>query len=389
MSIDEEPISLYCDFVCCLCCSCISIPRFFKRSLSLIGRVILLAGLHLCCARAEVKNFGFTVNFSHTASYTSPSDPWFETDSFDGGGGDIDGFEYARILNASGGWGVATSNLKFDIKPGVLRVGWVGDTNVAGGIGLPEATAESRVRMNLNLIWNETFTIDHVIAPVGTELEILLCQRLIYTIHSYEPQLDAATFFSRTDFSPSSGPGWTVTDQISYPPDSGQGLDYRAEILKLKVGDTISLYQVITTIGQSYRQVTSGESFVDGSGVGYIDVDSWHSQRIGIRGLTPGTRIVSASGHVYPEHAMSPEDVEKGLRDLRIKSKAYDPQTRFVSFSVDAIPGASYVLEKSTDLKSWRSVSAPQIPPNFQEITFVDSLVNEPRGFWRIRATSL
>lgn len=358
-----------------------------QMAAALACRALMMAVLSLNWAHGDVTNFGYMVNFTHSASYSPPTNPWIEQESkvlVELGKKE---FNHSKDFRPFGDWGDVDSGFSFSISPGYLWIYWSALTNVESGVGNPQATIDCRARLNLALIWNETFSVDHDTSPDGSDVQIVVSHGLTYSLDGKHPNQDAFNFDVQTRFSTPEG-DWQIDGGDAFPrtePIDPQG-KYEAGILNVKVGDVVTLSMSIRAVGQTYCELINGQPPIGGGTFNAVEFDCTRSHRIGIRALTPGTQIVSASGHVYPGHAMSPAAVQSGLAGLHIKSGVYNPATGRIGFAFDAIPGASYVLQKSTDLQNWTSVTAPRMPENFQEIILEDSLSDEERAFWRIEA---
>lgn len=365
------------------------VSRSRKTAASLIYFALLLIGVGFSDASAGTTNFGFSVIFNHSAAYTESTVRTEESDAGNINGNGIKVFSYTRDLSVGTvfGLGDAWSELRFGIEPGHLKLYWLGQAETGNG-DTSQATVDLRARMAIQVVWNETFTIENVFVGPGADVEIEVSHGLAASLSGVRTLQDSAALFAQTQFSTPTV-DWTIAGESAFPHSQQTTNDYQPRFLTVKSGEQITLSQIFRASGQSYAQLLNGAPPLGEHESSRMVIESERSHRVGIRGITPGTRIISASGHVYPLHAMSPEAVQRGLASLHIKSAAYNPLTGMIEFAVDAIPGASYILEKSTDLRTWRTVSTPQIPPNFQAITLMDTPVNEPQAFWRVRATPL
>lgn len=294
---------------------------------------------------------------------------------------------YDLPLSETDVYGNSGSNLRAEITPGVIRCGWLGTSSVSDGVGNTNATIYTRSDVYLSLRWNDSITVSSRVIPTGTEVTLIFSHSLhgnispgiIAPFNAFLNIRADATFYSNTE---------QLTSEFS---TSASIDDYNVISLKTRIGDTINYNMGLSVNSTVHTDVYAGLLTENCLSSTYINVGGLDSNRLGIRAADTNVTLTSASGHIYPSHAMSPTKVTGHLAIMKIKKADYVLGLGTVTFVIDAVPGVKYLLQRSdgANLGSWKDVGTPEAPLNFGEMALTDSIPSESSSFWRIAATPL
>jgi len=288
-----------------------------------------------------------------------------------------------HFLSAYDPYGLSESGFKAAISPGTIRSSWDGASSVASGVGNPNAGIYSRSDLFALLGWNDSITVTSPHYARGTEV-------FVHFSHYMHADVLKANAYLRIRRWAEFNNNW---EQKSSELDTSVSHEiYRVIALRTRIGDTITYNMETDIVGSMYNSLGSGElTPIDSAASSFVKLGGFGSDRIGIRTMDTNVVLTSASGYTYPIHALSSANVLARLEGLVIKKFDYTSNLGAISFIVEAIPGASYVLQRSIgrNLQGWADVGTPKIPLDFGELTLTDSFPPEPSSFWRIAATPL